>query len=308
MALKIATNTYGKRDGHGFLPSDLIGNFSSYTGRKARTEEQIDKMVQSLLHVGQENNFLYRKGFKGEAIPVSGHTRILAAARINERGLVGKRFDTEGNPVGEVKYGPDNPFIIYGTYRQMTAEEALFHTFAENDDETRTPLNEVDIAHFILIASETLGLTDAKIAERLGKQPSWISNRRKLLELDPATQKQVATGDLAVNAAVAAAAVDPNKRQDVIKAAQAKSPKGKATAAAIAEAARELGADTNRKLTRTDAEFKAWLRKKLEEVEVGPVQAFLFGILDFRAGTIDETELDEKLAALTGEAELDAAA
>lgn len=306
MALKVAVKTYGKRDGHGFLPSDLIPNFAPYTGRKERTEASIEKMVASLLALGQQNNFVYRKGFNGEPIPVSGHTRIIAANLINERRLVGKVFDNEGNVTGEVQYGPDNPFVIYGTYKRMNDVEAMFATFAENDDETRTPLTDVDIAMFIKTVSETTGLSDAKIAERLGKLPTWVSMHRKILDLDLDTQRMVASGEMNLSTAVTAAAVEPAKRQAVIR--KAKNDNGKITAAGVAAAARELGADTNRKLTRSDTEFKNWVKAKLEELEVGPVQAFLFGILDFRAGTIDTATLDNLLAALSKEAEMDASA
>ena len=163
MALKISgVTTHGKRDVLLFNPLELVPLFSSFTGRKDRSEEAIDAMAASLLLHGQEQPFVYRKNEKGEPIPVSGHTRILAAARISERSMG--------------MYSPSAPFMVAGFFRQLNEMEAMIHTFVENADETRTPLNPVDKALFVRLMAETWGLTDAQIAEKLGKSPNDISH------------------------------------------------------------------------------------------------------------------------------------
>ena len=86
MPIKLSVETHGKKDVFAFDPRDLVKNFGAYTGRKERTDAQIDAMVETLLADGQIEPFLYRKGFDGEPIPITGHTRILAAVRIAEIG------------------------------------------------------------------------------------------------------------------------------------------------------------------------------------------------------------------------------
>jgi ParB-like chromosome segregation protein Spo0J len=292
MALKLTgVTTHGKKDELGFNPLELVPNFSAFTGRKERTEDAIQKMIASFLLHGQEQAFLYRKGFAGNPIPVTGHTRILAAARITSEGMT----DAKGNT-----YSPDNPFVVYGTYRQMNELEAVIHTFVENDPDSRTPINDVDIAFLIRTLSENYGITDADIASKLGKPASFVSNHRKVLDLDPETQAALAAGTIKFDAAInTVLKIEPAKRKAAIASAQAASPNGRASASAIAKAASDLGATVAAPLKRTDADVKRWIDKTIEATPVGAAQAFLFAVKDFRAGIISEIELDAKFAALS---------
>lgn len=286
MALKLSVETHGKRDEYGFDPRDLTKNFSSFTGRKDRSPEAVRAMAQSLLLHGQQQAFLYRKGYDGNPIPVSGHTRILAAELITEERMTG--------PTG-VTYSPENPFIIFGTYRQMNELEAIIHTFVENDDPTRTPLNSVDHAFLIRTLQESHGLKDSEIAARLGKDPSWVAKHKKVLELDAGTQGMIARDDLSLDAAVTVvAAIEPSQRAEVIERAKSQND-GKATAPAISRAATEMGATTAGSLKRTDAQFREWVKKKTDEYSAGPGQKFLFGVLDWRLGKISDADLDQLL-------------
>jgi hypothetical protein len=300
MALKLANKTSGKKDEYGFLPSELIPRFAAFTGRKERTPEQIKAIAESFLLNGQEQAFTYRKSFDGYAIPITGHTRILAGQYITDNGLT----DNKG-----IQYGPENPFIVYGTYRQMNELEAVIHTFVENDPDTRTPPNDVDIAFLIRTLGENFGITDALIAEKLGKPASWVSNHRKLLDLDADTQNEIIAGTVKFNGALTAAAIDPKIRKQAIAKAKADGG-GKASASGIATAARELtaaaGTAPTKALSRTDAEFKAWVKEAIEANAVGPKQAFLFAIRDFRAGTINAAELTAVFDAISDEVAVEA--
>lgn len=282
--------TLGKVDTLKFNPTELVPNFAAFTGRKARTEAQIEAMAASLLLNGQIENFLYRKGFKSEPIPVTGHTRILAAARITREGRTG---------ANGVKYSLENPFVVRGDFRQLNEVEAMFVTFAENDEDTRTKLNDVDIALFIRTVSDTTKLTDSEIATKLGKLPAWVSTHRTILDLDPDSQDAIASGEVKMGAVANLAAIEPAKR--AAARAKAKENGGKVTAPALAKAAAELGAETNKVLKRTDAEAKAWLNGAIERTPAGPVNAFLFGMKDFRNGVITAAELDALLDVLSGE-------
>lgn len=284
MALKLSVQTYGNRDVFGFSPIDLVSHFSSFTGRSERSQEAIDAMAVSLLKFGQEQPFPFRKDFAGNPVPIGGHTRILGALKITNECMT----DDAG-----VQYSPENPFRVYGFYRQMNDMEAVIHTFVENDDPTRTPLNDVDHALLIRVLSENYGLTDADIAVKLGKNASWVAKHKLVLELDHGTQAMVAAGDLSLDAAVmVVAAIEPSQRPAVIERAKA-SNNGKATSAAIRQASTELGATTHGKLKRTHADLKQWIGDMKMEFVPGPGQDFFHGITNYLAGEITADELTE---------------
>jgi ParB-like chromosome segregation protein Spo0J len=278
MSIKLSTTVLGRGDLFKFNPADLVANFAAYTGRTERRPEAIEAMIESLLADGQEQAILFRRGFSDKAIPVSGHTRIIAAAAINERRLNG--------------YSPENPFVITATLRTLNEEEAILHTFRENDDDTRTPMNAMDRALLIRVLSENYGLSDAQIAAKLRKTPLWVSQHKALLTLDSSTQAAVAAGTIAVSTAQVVAQVAPEDRADVLAAAT--KPGKKTTARSVAAAAREGGATTSKVLKRSDGEFKDWVNDGLARCSADSDQGrFLQGIIDFRAGKLTGPELTQ---------------
>ena len=301
MALKLqGVDVTGKTDVYKFNPLQLVKRFAKFTGRKQRTPEAIEAMIQSLLVMGQEVAFTYRKGFDNGPIPVTGHTRILAAAAISERGLT--------SPKTGITYSVKEPFLLRGEYREMNEVEAMFHTFTENDPASRTALNDVDVAYFIQVVSETTGLTDSAIAEKLGKPASWVSQHREVLTLDFATQQKLITGELKFGAVSTVAGINPDDREKVLAQAKADN-KGKLTTPAIVKAARKLKADTaNKPLKRTDADWKQYLEGQLTTRVPSAFSRYLFGIQDFRNGVIDEIELNALGDALEAAVEVAASA
>ncbi|SRR5579883_702581 len=296
MPIKLSVETYGKKDVFAFDPRDLVKNFAAYTGRHERTEQQINDMVQSLLVEGQLQPFLYRKGEKGQPIPVSGHTRILAALRIIERKLQDK-------DVTKPAYGPKNPFLVYGMLRpNIDALEALLLTFRENSDDTRTPPNDLDVAYLIKELSEVHQLKDVEIAQRMRRPASYVSKHRRLLGLDDEHQAQVRQGEMRFDTALAVTDVAAKDRKRVVEKAK-EATGGKITAASVKTAARELGAETAGKTAtaRTDAEWKKWLAVQSTNTGFhgdGRLVKVYRGILAWREGSIDDVELRDRFAEL----------
>lgn len=300
MAISVNVETKGKRDGLGFDPNHLARNFAAYTGRKNRSEDAISRMADSLLRFGQENNIVYRKGFNDEPIPVSGHTRILAGQKITNERMVG--IPADDNSPG-IQYSPENPFRIYGTYRKMTEQEALFHSFIENDDDTRTPLNAVDIAFFIRMAKESTGLSSAEVGAKLGKRAGWVAQHEEVLTLDHATQGKLVSGEIKLNTALAIAHVHPTDRPAVVARTKADN-KGKITAPGVVKAARDIGAQvkSSARMRRSDTEWSQWLKSRIEGTPAGRTATLLFALADYRAGNIDDAGLDAAFKAGTGSA------
>jgi hypothetical protein len=293
--IKFSTETYGKKDAPRFLPADLKKNFAKYTGRVTRTDEQIEDMVQSLLAGGQKVPITVRRGDGEKAVPVTGHTRILAADIINKKKLKGWRLDLATGTETEIAYGPDNPFLLDAMFQPMNEAEALFASFIENA--TRKDLTDTDYVLFLQVV-EPCGLTDAQIAKKLGKPASFISNRRKVLELDVDSQKELATGGMKFDAVHTVAKIATKDRKAVIAKAKADSPNGRATASGIAKAASAIGAAVSGPIKRTDADVKKWIDETIENTPAGPAQKFLFGLKDYRAGVIDSDELNELFLAV----------
>lgn len=317
--IKLNVETYGKKDAIGFLPSDLLKYAPKFTGRKERTEAQIQAMVDSLLSEGQLQDVAYWIDFNRHPILIAGMTRALAANRINERGLT----DVTG-----FTYSEKNPFILTGRCKTVKQGkdgelEALFLTWFENAAETRTALNPVDEATFINVLSENYGLTDTQIAERLRQKPAWVSRRKSVLLLDADTQNKLAHGEISFDTAMTVLDIAPEDRTAVVAAAVEAAPvtkkgKKKVTAKAVKAAARQLkaktapvvaadGTTTQKNLKRTEGEFNAWLDEAIEATAVGPYQSFLFGMKDFRNGVISVDELNTLGSILDGDEEVLAA-
>ena len=279
MALKLAVDIHGRTDNTFLDPRSFV--FPAFTGRADRKAEDIESMVASLLEQGQAQAVVFRKDSAGYPILVAGFTRVLAAIEITNRCLKG------GN--GK-EYSPDNPFTVFGINKTLNETDAFYVTVTENA--TRTELTPMDWA-FIIRTAEGFGQSDAVIAKRLGKDAGWVGRHRALLLLDDATRQMVSDGTLAVAPAVnVVALLEPSLRPAVIAEAQARN-NGRATSAAITEAAQALGARTGKKQKRSEKEWNSWLKDAIEGTLFSDnKQAFLTGLRDFRNGEIDAYELD----------------
>jgi hypothetical protein len=285
--IKLNVATFGKKDAIGFLPADLIANAPKFTGRKERTEESIAAMVTSLLTEGQIQDIVYRIGFDRKPILIAGMTRALAGDRINKQGLT----DAAGN-----MYSETNPFVLTGRCKNVNELDALFATFRENDGDTRTPLTMSDEVAFVNVLNTNFNLTAQEISEKLRKNLAWVTNRLKVVSLDAATMEKLNSGEIKLDTAVTLTEIDPEKREAVVAAAVAAD--GKLTAAGVAEAARQTGAQTGKTLKRTEKQVKDWTKAKANEAPVGPVKDFLFALLDYRQGTNSTEDLNAAYEAL----------
>jgi hypothetical protein len=103
----------------------------------------------------------------------------------------------------------------------------------------------------------------------------------------------VATGEIALAPAVDVLAhIAPEDRAPVVERAKSNN-NGKATAPAIVRAAQELGATTAKALKPTDAALREMINKIAADTSAGPLQKFLFGLLEWRNGELDEAGLWE---------------
>jgi ParB-like chromosome segregation protein Spo0J len=293
--VKFTTPTAGKADSPKFVPAELIPNFAAYTGRQDRTAASIQEKVDSLLANGQLNSILVRKGFDGSAIPVTGHTRILAAHRINTERLVGRKLDVVTGNVIETQYGPENPFVLRADYTTMNETDAIFASLVENI--ARTEITDMDYILF-LKSIESLNLTDTQIAQRLGVPTPFITNRRKAISLDAKTQKALASGTVKFDAALnGLGTIAPEARESVLNAVLAAG--AKPTTANLKDEARKQGV-TMANAVRTDKDVRNLINSLLVEgtLSEGPVRDLFFAIADFKSGMTTAEDVTAKAQAL----------
>ena len=296
--IKVTVDTYGKTDAIKFLPADLLANLPAFTGRKDRTEEQIQEMVTSLLEDGQINDLTYRLSFDRKPILITGVTRALAADRINKQGLT----DSKGN-----KYSKKEPFVLRAVYQNLSELEALFQTFRENDGGTRTAMTMGDEIAFVNVLNSNYGMTPQQISDKLCKNLAWVTKRLTAVTLDQDTLAKLNAGELSLDTAVTVNAIEPKFRAAAIEAAN--TAEGKVTAAGVAEAARNLGAKTGKTIKRSDKQIKEWLKSKLgADAPETPAKAFLFAFLDFKNGVNSIEDMDLAYAALVADENVSSAA
>jgi uncharacterized protein with PIN domain len=295
--IKLNVSTYGKKDALGFLPADLLANLPKFTGRKDRTEEQIEAMVVSLLEEGQINDLTYRISFDRKPILITGVTRTLAADRINKEGLT----DSKGRT-----YSNEEPFILSAVCKNVSELDALFQTFRENDGDTRTSMTKTDEIEFVTVLNQNYGLTVQQISEKLRKDLAWVTNRLKVVSLDAATLAKLDSGEIKLDTAVALTDIEPEFRAAAVDAAN--TADGKVTAAGVAEAARKLGAKTGKAIKRSEKQVKDWMKAKINEAPESPAAVLLTALLSYRAGIATLDDLDEAYAAVQTTTEVAVAA
>ncbi len=261
-----------KVDAFRVSPDDLT--VSDFTGRKeGPSEKAVNDMADSLILHGQLTDVVVRKEFDGKLVVISGHTKVMAGRKINAEKRTG-----------------DEPFLLRVTYKSVNAEQAAILTFKENDEDTRHPLNPVDIAFTIETFSNRFGWSDSEIAQKLGKEPSWVSQHRTIGMLDEPTQKQISNGELKMDHGMHLAAIEPKSRKKVIDAAK-KNGNGKVTSRGIVQAAEELNVPVARPLKHSESDWKKLVEELIQDTPVGPFQKFLFGYGDYRAGVINAETL-----------------
>lgn len=298
MSKNTFTVPFKRGDVYTFLPSDL--QLPEYTGRSERSAESINRMALSLVRDGQLQEVGVRRS-QGVPVVIFGTTRKLAADKVNSERLV---YDAQTDSLVVSNATEFIPIKLRAKYFEVNDQEALLMTFKENDEDTRTPVSAVDIAQGIRFMSDRYGWTDGEIAKKLGKTAAYISQHRKVLELDAETQKALIDGSVKLNVAIGnIAAISPDQRPAVIAKVKADN-NGKVTGPAVAKAAGALGVTVAKPLKKTAADFTNWLNETIEGTPVGAAQNFLYAIKDFQAGIISTDDLTESFETLYESPEL----
>lgn len=183
------------------VPIELVIINDELNGRiEPITDADIDRMVNSILEVGQLQPCVVRKD--GDFYNLAfGFTRAKAVKRINERKLT------------------EEPLLLKCISARMTDEEALRRNIAENTHRNATTC--IDDAHNQQ-ALRDQGMNNTEIAKFYGISNSKVTEYAKLLDLSEKHQMLVHRGKLAKSAAILllTSACPPERYDEVLKEAK----------------------------------------------------------------------------------------
>ncbi len=132
---------------------------------------------------------------------------------------------------------------ISAVVRTANEQERLELALVENIQ--RSDLNALDEAHAYRHLIDEYGLTQERVAERVGRSRPAVANTLRILETAPKVQQAVASGTISGGHARALASLDDHARQEVVLAAVVTRSLSVRQAEGLVQASRESG-DTSR--------------------------------------------------------------
>ena len=269
MAMRIEAGDFGRSDLFHVLPENLIVN-ESLNGRfQGHDEEAVEEIAQSLLAHGQLQAVVVRRLPDKRLQLVAGYRRWKAAQLIN------------------TKLRPDDPFKLQCRVVEMNEEESFLSNIIENHD--RRDCNDLDYAFQHRRLREEHGWDDGRIAALYRRSAGWVSQKRKLLQLDNGTREQLARGDLTTNAALDVVGLPSEERSAVVKAATDEG--GKVDTGKVRTAVRERG----EKKARSLSELKKFLTGFTSDDSTDKQRELATHFLAYIAGTLSDRQMTKRL-------------
>jgi len=163
-------------------------NLDVYDVREEVDEDHVNQIAESLEEDGQWNPVIVRPGENGDYELIAGHTRLRAAKRI----------------------GWDE---LEATVKDIDEKEA--QELALKTNLKRKGMDKLEEGKVINEILDQHDLSEAELAEELGKSQRWVNERiRVALELDPKVKGLVQEDELSYNIARIVTQVDENKQLD----------------------------------------------------------------------------------------------
>lgn len=179
---------------------------STLTGRAVEpTEDEIQKMIYSLLCVGQLQPIVIRE--EGKKVIVSaGFTRVTAIARINKEKLI--LVDDK------VVSSPDHqPMPVYCSYSKGNSQHGFVAAIHENH--YRNPTKDLDDADNIAML-ERWGWSLEKIAATYCENVPWVKGRLSLITLSEDSKAAIRSGKVPMSRAKAIAKLSEDLQRKAV--------------------------------------------------------------------------------------------
>jgi len=157
-----------------------------YQPRESFSEESLDELADSIEQMGIIQPITVRALGNGEFEIISGERRWRAARRTSLTHL---------------------PSFV----RRANSEQMLEMALVENVQ--REDLNPIEVALGYHRLMEEVGLTQAEVAEKVGKSRASVANSLRLLRLPPVVQAALRDGDVAMGHARALVTIDDLEAQ-----------------------------------------------------------------------------------------------
>jgi len=217
MAISLNAGDYGRADLFNIAPEDITVNQSENGRLEPHSPEEIESLARSILENGQLQPVIVRRIDDRRVQLVAGYGRHRAVKYINEA------------------LQPSSPVKLQCKVMDGNAEEAFVRNLVENLQ--RADTTSVDDAHNQRRLREQYGWSETKIAEFYKKSVAYISQLRKTLSLSSEIQARVASGDMAVSAAIDLADVPEADRAAIV--AEATASNGKVSTETIRKRVRD---------------------------------------------------------------------
>jgi len=301
MARKIEAGEY-RRGELFFIPPDEIVVDPKQNGRAFPELEQnaVDDLIEVLESGGQLEPVKVRMITDKRVQLVFGYRRVAAYKKVNA-----------GRPA-ELR------LLVPCVVADQNEEEAFLDNVAENV--RRKSLSDVDVAFIVRRLREQYGKSEEECAQVFRKSVAWVQRHLKILQLDREILMKIHTGVVPMESAIVLTKVEPEKRGEVLKAAESEAKEAKASKAEKAPRTDEPEEAPKPVKVKTPAVVrearKAGMRerigrtlKEIKEIHIGltgpgepkPIREFAESFLNFAEGWIEEEEYIEAIEKLVRE-------
>jgi ParB/RepB/Spo0J family partition protein len=277
MAIRINAAPEGEKVQRGemfFIDPMFVQVNESLNGRAfPHDEDAIERRCNSFEKEGQLQPVIVRRIDDNRVQLVLGYCRYAAAVMYNKR-------------------HPDKPMKLKCVVSDLNEEEAFRKNIVENRERQET--TPIDDAFNQRRLREEFGYNDSKIAEFYNCTPSYVSQLKKLLQLEPKIQLMVHRKEFAFSAALALADLPPEEREQALVEA---ADKGTSTAS-ITKAVREKKIEKGKGHSRSLKEVRSYFEELSGPAEKSGIKSIAELMLKFISGRIKEETMTNRLNSL----------
>ncbi len=274
MAMKLNAGEVGRQDMFSIFPENIVA-IPGENGRETpHSQEEIESLARSIVEYGQLEPVLVRRIENHKVQLVAGYGRHAAVVHVN------------------TVLQPSNPIKLRCTVSDLNPEEAFVRNLVENIERAQT--TPMDDARNQRRLREQYGWSETKIADFYKKSVAYISQLRKTLVLPVAIQKEVATGNIPVMAAMDLSELSHDEQKAVL--VEATNPTtGKVESETIRKAVRNKKIATGGGKGRSMKEMRDFFEGLTGPAETEGVRILSRKMLAFISGKVTDKEMNNAI-------------
>lgn len=280
MSMKLNAGEVGRSDLFHIFPHEIVVDEAENGRANPHSQEEIEALARSILKHLQQQPVVARRIEGNKVKLVSGYGRHKAVAYINK------------------VLRPDNPLKLAVRISEMNNEEAFICNIVENQD--RADCTAVDDAHNHRRLREEFGWSEERIAELYKTSVSYLCQLRKTLQLSPAIQGEVASGNLPISTAITLTDLPEEERLEALN--EAKNPEtGKVSAEKINKRVRNKKIESGKGKGRSLRELRTFFEGLVGPGEKSSVSGLSKKILGYISGKLTDQQMTNAMNKFTPE-------